>query len=81
MTSSDYFIYGVLALVVIAVVAYYYLSKKPSAPQTPDLMLGEAEIFLAYGRKHQAVEHLEKARILFPDSAEIRDKLRELNTP
>ena len=40
--------------------------------------LAEAEVYLAYGNRQQALSLLEKAADLYPQRADIRDKLREL---
>jgi Tfp pilus assembly protein FimV len=40
--------------------------------------IDEAEVYLAYGRKKQAIEILEKAKLAYPNRTDIRTKLDEL---
>ena len=78
MVDRDVLIFGTMLVVLVVVVIYYFRPKKSRAPQSPELVLGEVEIFLAYGRKRQAIELLEKGILQFPDSVEIKGKLKEL---
>src|SRR5690606_18647730 len=48
-----------------------------TVPQTADV-LGEADIYIAYGRYPQAIEMLENAAAKEPDRADIRMKLCEV---
>lgn len=51
---------------------------EPTVPQTADV-LGEADIYIAYGRYPQAIEMLQKAAEKEPDRADIRMKLCEVS--
>ena len=42
--------------------------------------IAEADVYLAYGRKSQAISILEKAESTYPNRADIRKKLNELRT-
>ena len=76
---------GILLVIVIAVVIVVFISRsgssKPKAKPSPESVLGEAEIFIAYGRNDQAIALLEEGTQLFPESEEIKAKLKELNNP
>lgn len=52
-----------------------YKNKSTSVVADP---LAEAEVYLAYGRKNQAIEILEKALQLDPSRTDISAKLDEL---
>ena len=49
MADRDVLIFGTMLVVLVVVVVYYFRPKKSRAPQSPELVLGEVEIFLAYG--------------------------------
>ncbi len=51
---------------------------EPSAPETPDEVIAEADIYLAYGRNEQAVLMLETAIENEPSHVEMRMKLLEV---
>ena len=53
------------------------LPREETVPQTSDV-LGEADIYIAYGRFPQAIEMLQKAAEKEPDRADIRLKLCEV---
>jgi len=76
---------AILLAIVIAVVIVIIMSRsgssKPKAKPSPESVLGEAEILIAYGRLDRATALLEEGTQLFPESEEIKVKLRELNTP
>lgn len=51
--------------------------REETVPQTADV-IGEADIYIAYGRYPQAIEMLQKAAVKEPDRADIRLKLCEV---
>jgi pilus assembly protein FimV len=53
-------------------------AAEPSAPETPDEVIAEADIYLAYGRNEQAVLMLEAAIESEPSHVEMRMKLLEV---
>lgn len=71
----------IVTLVVIAVIAIMLFKKSGgnsnSAASDAD-PIDEAEVYIAYGRKAQAIEILEKAKLDYPDRKDIGKKLEEL---
>ncbi|MGC3991603.1 MAG: FimV/HubP family polar landmark protein [Chthoniobacteraceae bacterium] len=53
-------------------------AREETVPQTSDV-IGEADIYIAYGRYPQAIEMLQKAAAKEPDRADIRLKLCEVS--
>ncbi len=70
-------IYLLLIIVIAVVILFVYLKSKnqDASPVDP---IAEAEVYLAYGRKSQAIDILEKAKLAYPDRADIQAKLNEI---
>jgi hypothetical protein len=70
-----------LAVALICLLALFLVRRRSSAArptgQTPD-PLAEAEVYLAYGKKKEALETLEKAASSDPSRADIATKLAQL---
>lgn len=56
----------------------YYRHKSTPPHETPDSVLGEVRILLAFERKRRAIKLLETELLRFPDSEVLAEKLREL---
>jgi hypothetical protein len=71
-----------IAIIVILAIGIYFIFFKKNTPpidlNNPDIVLNEIEVYLAYGKKKQAIALLEKALTHGTTNAEISAKLREL---
>lgn len=66
---------GVLVIGIFMAASRLTRNRDSNPPHDP---LTEAEVFLAYGRKKQAIELLEKALQKHPSRADIAARLRDL---
>ncbi len=65
-------------LIGLALVMFLVFLKSKSQGGSSADPLAEAEVYLAYGRKKQAIEILEKAKLEYPNRTDIQVKLDEL---
>ncbi|MDP3608327.1 MAG: hypothetical protein Q8R74_04560 [Methylophilus sp.] len=69
--------YAGLLIGLALVMLFVFLKSKSQGGSSAD-PLAEAEVYLAYGRKKQAIEILEKAKLEYPNRTDIQAKLDEL---
>ena len=69
--------YAGLLIGLALVMLFVFLKSKIQGSSSAD-PLAEAEVYLAYGRKKQAIETLEKAKLEHPNRTDIQAKLDEL---
>jgi hypothetical protein len=61
----------------LLVIFFIFLKSKSQGGSSAD-PLAEAEVYVAYARKKQAIETLEKAKLEYPNRTDIQAKLDEL---
>lgn len=71
-------IFFVLFLVVGKIALVKLMASSGNTASTPESVLKEVEIFLAYGKKEDAIACLVSALDAFPAHAALTDKLKEL---
>ena len=74
------YLFGLGAVLVVGFIAIVFLARrdKDLSKRSPDSILKEVEVLLAYGRDNNAVELLEKAKAAYPDDEKITRKLADL---
>lgn len=78
MNSTQFWLLLAGAIIVIGYGLLRSRSTTNVGQKAPADPLAEAEVYLAYGRKEQALELLEKALRENPSRADIEAKLRDL---
>lgn len=78
MTSE--YLFGIGTFIVFALIAILYLrrNEKDLTNRTPDSILNEVEVLMAYGKKEDAVRLLKIAKTKFPENTAIDNRLTEL---
>lgn len=62
----------------LLVITFLFLKSKTQGSSSAD-PLAEAEVYITYGRKKQAIEILENAKLEYPNRTDIQAKLDELH--
>ena len=78
MQPSLNFVFGALIVIALAVLVFRLAVSRDRPIATPEQVLGEVDILLAYGRKDRAVRALKSAIQRYPEMQALRMKLREV---